>query len=957
MDGLSRSGPHRRSAVGSSQQSPASPASTSLPAFLAAHSGPSAATAADPLVGGVSLSLPLSLPLPLPLPPFCRPFTSAQRGLYQPCAWPLPEVAEPRGAGQRSRGRGDSGGEPGGGDGDGDGDWHGARGPSPALSSLSQASEPSSSSPPFSPFSSLARFAPPHTELPFARTASALLSSGEVAALPPPSPSGLAHPPDAALPLQGSALLALRLRWAASPTSALLLLVQAGGERRDELQLLAAPCDDSAAFASSASSAASLHLHDAVTLEAAIVRVTCSASDSRVATSTFSALRELPLLISATAAAAFVHRVGWRDGRFVLHLLDCLVASTPPLLCLAANVRLCSAAYCEVACVDAAGCIALWAMHVDHAEDGDSDEDRRRPALAAAHRRVTTALRSAYEEPQRPPIAQRPPLRFARCLFAPHPRSLVVAFEDHVVRVDLGSRGRPVRVQRAGEEGSAAAPFSCSALSLPRLSASSVPVNRHRLEPERPQELRDHFFRYQRYRQRSGPADIAGSTGRAEQADATNTAPRSNSEREWDDGALSDGASGPGALPMHATASPRRRRRVRARAEAQSTDAELPAEGAGADGADDGRVIDVCAIDGWPLTVAMVSTGFVMLLDLRHSTRPLVEWQLRAPLHRPCHLQAVTVDDIARSSLFLTVWDAAAAEATLYHCVLRAEGAAASPSVIFAPIRLSSFPHVASPTPRASSLVRPTRKALLGVAVLVLGSSGAAAALPSLRVVQRAAGGVLLCQDWRTDRAQPFGEAAVGVGEGEPTDRVGGMRPARISAADPAAISASQTAEEPPPWLHRSTANPCDVVDLSPLFYGPLAFIAPLARSQSALLLSCDPSTRGCLFTTECSRPVRPAIPLSSGSVRRTSSHIYSPLPLPWCTRPTSRAEALPRCPVRCVALQAQPLPRCRRPRRRGPQSTSCGRAPRSAAQRCRRSSTVRAALSTSQCTSSPRDG
>ena len=463
------------------------------------------------------------------------------------------------------------------------------------------------------------------------------------------------------------------------------------------------------------------------------MHVASSASESELSSHTFGSVAALPLLLTLTRGGAYAHRLGrsgGEDGQWRLTLLDCLLPSAAPLLCLAANHRLSSAAYCEAACVDALGDVHLWLVHLSGGgEDGEGKEEGEdgeegpeaegagplypssfvpAPSLAASRRGVRSIPRSSYAASLDPSPR---PLSFARCCFAPHPRSLVVALDAACTRLDLS--------YSEAEMGGGGLLFSSapavSPVPLPPLQSVSVPIHRSRDEVSRsPALLRDHFFPYQLYRTAArGRARRAQQPSSTSPADASEQQPQPlESEEEGEGGeealrpetAFTDevdvlGGGGGGRLKAE----------------------ESKEVGAAASNDGGGRVWGLCAVAEWPQCLALLSSSHLQLLDLRYSQQPLLEWQLPRRVQGPCHVSALLLPPsrTAGQSLLLAVCSSDSGEVSLFHCS-RPTSPSASLVAPFAPLRLPSFCHLQAQASTAFALLTQSAPALTGLALLFL---------------------------------------------------------------------------------------------------------------------------------------------------------------------------------------------------------------------------------------------
>ena len=874
---------------------PPAPAS-SLSAFLSVVEASSAAS-----------SIP---PLPLSFPPFLRPFTSASRGLYEgSLSWPLPALERPGHAPAE--------------DAEADREAPDSSSSFPLPSSLSFSQLSALSSAPFASSAYPSRpppFLPPQLDLPYHLTSSSLLLPSLASLAAPPlqerparSPSPLL-PPSPAQPSDADAghgsrnrLLLLRLSDSADarqqPTSTTLLLLHPTGPLQDHLTLFTQPClpgvtpshrIDAAVPPSDSSTQASIPLVPSTStssplvasltcsslLDSAILHVTSTHPDASLPRSIFSSPSSLPLVIAHTATCAYVHRILRVESDWGLLCIDAFTPYTPPLLCLAANTRLCSTAHCEVACVDAGGCIYTWTMEltptaaaatIAAAHSGEVDRGQAgqapRPVRAAAtlggeHRRVTATLRSFYEEPLQ--LLQRPLLSFARCAFGPHPRSLLLAFSDRLLQVDLTTAAA---LDSSPTGAASFAPSLARPLPLPPLSAVSVPVNRFRHDPPRPQPLRDHYFRHQPYRQ---PTHHAGNVHNPRHTNTQANRPlREEDAVESVDAAA--GTAGDDGMEEQeeenadgdsdVTIPSGRRSAGLMKGEGAEPDLvdEKPHEmsmESDASGHGDGHIVAMCGVCEWPHLLLLLTSSFLLLVDIRHSAQPLLEWQLPRPLLLPAQLTAVVPpDEGSRRSLLLLVANEALEEVDVYHCYLTTAPALAAVSP-FAPLRLAPFPHVQPSSPSSFQLLPPPRTSLTGLALVVVvealatmalpplpplsaassptaaagrGEAASLSALPPFRVFHLSSTGVILSQDWSSGPASDTAEddeleldpdADAKLRMGRPLSRfVESRMPPPPSLSLPSTSPLWPSDAAPPIWLTRSSVNPSDRLDLTPLFY------------------------------------------------------------------------------------------------------------------------------------------
>ena len=630
-------------------------------------------------------------------------------------------------------------------------------------------------------------------------------------------------------------------------------------------------------------------------LDAPIVRLTTSQSDSAAAHTAFTSVSDLPLLLTHTAGGCcFVHRIlatspvnsaalhspssedspssSTLPSTFTLLLLDCLRPCSP-LLCIAPNIRLCSSNYCEVAGVDVQGRLYLWQMDMGgtvEEEEGEEEGDRggdealqqrgRERLLSsssissppvqrvAPHRRLRVFERLAYDWPssrRRPPSSPSspPPLSFARCCFASHPRHLLVAFTDRLLQVDLtGLSLLPSSddVNGGATDDPSAAPspstIPSALLPLPPFLASSLPVNRPpRRAPPRPQLMRDHFFRYQRYRH-SYPTPRA-TTGEEDGGEALPSQEGTMEEEERETAFLGlppeRSHEGEGRVKAERSG----RRKVNApKAEEQMEDEERPEKGEGWYG-EGGRVLGLCEVREWPHVVVVLTSSFLLVLDTRHSSQPLHEWQLPTPLHRACQVSAIR---LSSQALLISVWAEWGEDVTLYCCTRTSS--TGSPTVVaaFAPLRLPSFSRWPLTAMTSFSLLPLCVPSLVGLSFLVdspsvpTGLAGATSLPPftALHLSSAATHGAVVWQQWRAPVIAGDGWTVTAPHEGP-------------HPSFPTALFPSDA--HPPAWL--STAGPCDKVDLTPLFKGLHTATDSAALLTPSTTQHTQPSTR---LTSQC---------------------------------------------------------------------------------------------------------
>ena len=903
--------PTPSSSPGAVSGSPPPPPPPPLSAFLASHA--SATSAAS-----------YGAPLPLCFPPFSRPFTSASRGLYEgSLPWPLPAPAR-----QASATAEEEDAE----DGEEEEEEEDMAGPSAShpASSLSFSQLSALSTAPFPPSASASRpppFIPPQLDLPYRLSSATFLPSTLHSLTHPPLQEQPAGSPDvllspsaaasrsAAAPRGGGMLLLLRLAQSqpsdsspsASTLSPLLLLLRPTGPLQDQLSLLAQPWPPPSSSSPREAAAAVAFSQ----LDGALLQLTCTHPDASLPCTIFPTPSSLPLVISHTAARAYVHRIERVGSSWSLVCVDTFAPYTPPLLCLAANCGLCSSTYCEVACVDAGGCIYTWAMQlspaaeaaaaVDHSGGGAGGADTAQPvralravaSLSGERRRVSATLRSFYEEPLQ--LLQRPLLTFARCAFAPHPRSLLLLLDARLLRVDLAAiavlAGSPT--EDAQLDAVLARP-----LPLPPLSAVSLPVNRHRADPVRPQALRDHFFRYQRYKHtpHSAVHPEPAATVDDELEEQQEEEEEAESEADGDFTASLRGRSG---------------RRLKAEGAASPGEADgleqLLGDSDGRGGGQ-GRVCAMCWVSEWPHLLAVLSSAFLLLVDVRHSAQPLLEWQMPQPLLQPSHLTCIALaGEGSHRSLLLAVWQEGSEQVDVYHCGLTLTSALAAVSS-FAPLRLPSFPHAQLSKPSSFRLLHPPRTALTGLAFTVDSDAVSASsppprlapsphapasaceepismsALPTFRLFLLSSTGAILAQAWTA--AEPSSSAADSAeadAAGESDGWIGRPPPVASTAQQPRPLLQSPSPSSasplwpsdttPPAWLTRSSVRPSDRIDLTLLFYSPSPqrthHTAPAAlvarRTHSRLLALADAPSLLCRATQASSRSCRsPPFPVSS---------------------------------------------------------------------------------------------
>ena len=697
---------------------------------------------AHPSVDGQSLSsfvLPsshhtprsTSTSLPLLFPPFQRPFSSVQRGLYHQPHWPL-----------HSTGR-------------------------------QSVDDDGASS-----------FVPPHSELPYApyspfQFIALPVSDGSVA-LPSSvndSSSSITEPP----PLP-SIRLPLRVRRSSSAAAAAaadresragdvpsassnallvltlqdggvewLVVVFATGSGSSSVALLTLPA--SVLSSEDRSALHSLSPADATAMSADLLRFASplwqsAAADSPIVgiqccdsppLTSYSSLSSLPLVVAHSEQQATLYCITRRAASSASHsgpllrltALDVLRPFTSPLLCVSANHRLCSPTIAEIAAVDAGGCVYMWTVDAttrieeQHSmqptldRDNEDDEEEVSSSIAESdaeldRRQVSHILRSSYDEPSH--IATLPSLTFARCIFAPHPRSIVLALSD-VVNV--------LNVRTCRTDSSADLRVDSRLLPVPVQSAVSVPVNRYRRAPERPQLIRDYFFSYQIYRA------------------AQRTQLQQSVKAELGKDELAESFSNPVTSPASAS----RTEHVR-----------------------NGELLDAVGVPGFPFVLAVLSSTYVQLIDIRHSAQPMMEWQHEQPFSsnkRP-HLIPYTSDvgDEQRAGrhVLLLVFESTECAVLLYHCMLGAafsssaahvtSHSTASPALLFANMRLPSFGDITTRSPSAFQLLPFTPQPLTGLCALVVppashGDGQQAHSLPPLTLLQLSRSGALIMQRWR----------------------------------------------------------------------------------------------------------------------------------------------------------------------------------------------------------------
>ena len=719
---------------------PAPPLPPLAPAWLVDRSLSSfVLSAPSSAVVASSASSPPSLSLPAVLQPFQRPFSSLQRGLYHQLSWPLHCTAH------RPR----------------DGD---------------------TSTDELTATATTTGFVPPHFDLSYTPS-----SSFQIVALPAFGESTLSASSMTAsstavslqqshhrLPLwtRGSAAAANAPPAPAqstSPNALLVLTVHDGGENwhvivfatGDDLSSVAlltlpAHCLLSPPPVLSSSDRVTLSadlLHSASPLwrsaaaDSAIVRIECCDSPPLPL---YPSLAALPLIVAHSEQRAVLYCITRRVAPSASNLipllrlsaLDALCPFTAPLLCVAANHQLCSSTACEVAAVDAGGCVYLWTVDArtrieqqwltqqdssdEHdSEGGEVDEaaelrEMVESEAALDSRHVQLILRSSYEQPNH--ISALSSLSFARCFFAPHPRSMLLSLSGTLFVINI--RGPRT-------DGTSDLDIDSRILPVPDMSAPSVPVNRYRRMPHRPQPIRDYFFQYQSYRaaQRTQQHSI-----KAEQPS------KHQVQKDGDDGERSSAT----------------------RSDAQSIAGCVKS----------GELLDAVRVPGFPFLIAILSSSFVQLIDIRDSVQPMVEWQHEqrySSSSRPS-VMAYTMD-VGRDQrggrhILLLISEAMECAVLLYHCVLGSAisssaataaaafvtpQSAASPLLQFASMRLPSFGEIAAPSPSAFLLLPLAPQPLIGLSVQLSPideSRSTTSPLPSFTLFQLSRSGALLLQRW-----------------------------------------------------------------------------------------------------------------------------------------------------------------------------------------------------------------
>ena len=704
--------PNAHSSVASRSTARSAPLGDSLSSFVLSASSPPPPTVSLPVVPA----------------PFQRPFSSVQRGLYHQQPWPLHHSEQP----QRE---------------------DGTVSEEPAVSPF----VPPHSELPYTASSSFELLAPPALRDSFQSSLSMIDSSRSVSALPssirlPYSLSDSSAACAADTPSSSAnALVALTLH--EEGVDWLVVVFALGAASSSALALLIVPAASvlSSADDSSESSSHPLTLTadllrsaslvwQSVATDSAVRHIQCCDSPPLPV---YSSLASLPLLIAHSEQQAVVYCITRRAASTDSHpapllrltALDTLRPFTSPLLCVAANHRLCSPTACEVAAVDAGGCVYIWTVdahtrmeqqrHMHSGQLGDeSDEEEENatqprdiPDSGAAldRRHVHLILRSSYDPSSH--IAP-PSLSFARCLFAPHPRSILLALSTTIVLINVRS---------ARNDGSSSVDIDSRALPMPVRSASSVPVNRYRRAPDRPQLIRDYFFPYQIYR----------AAERTQQQSVKSEQPTQRKEEKREDGS-------PGLI--------------------SSTAPRKPAEYV-----ESGELLDAACVPGFPFVLAVLSSSYVQLVDIRHLEQPMVEWQHeqrycggRRP-HIIAHTADAGTDQVAGRHVLLLTSESVECAVLLYHCVLgsacgtSAAGAAftsqscASPRLLFASMRLPSFGDVSAPSPSAFRLLPFTPQPLVGLCALLSPNNNSVAshsALPPFVLLHLSRSGALMTQRW-----------------------------------------------------------------------------------------------------------------------------------------------------------------------------------------------------------------
>ena len=529
-----------------------------------------------------------SLSLPLVLSPLQRPFSSVQRGLYHCQPWPV----------------------------------HCSHGSQPPRDEDGPTDD------------SGASFRPPQSELPY-RSSSlfqllalpvvndtvALSQPGSDSARPAQSLQSSIRLPllrdasaatNAPSPSQGqsrNALLALTVRDRGEDW---LVVVFATGATSSTLALLTVPAAfatrPSTLLSSSGDVSLSAELLDSVSpawlsapTESAITRIECCDSPPLPV---YSSLACLPLVVAHNEQQATVYCLTRRVAASTSHpapllrltTLDTLRPFTSPLLTVTANHRLCSPSACEIAAVDAGGCLYIWNIQAgtrieeqhhlqarrsskDEGAVGEAEEPSELAESGAAldSRHVRLILRSSYDAPNR--ISSASLLPFVRCFFAPHPRSILLALPDSIVAINLSS----VRTDGVSDDA-----VDSRVLRVPVLSATSLPVNRYRRAPDRPQLIRDYFFPYQLYR-----------AAQRTQQRALKAEPLTERKEE------KVTESGEQSVQLPSGPAPRNT----------------------AEQVESGELLDAVCVPGFQFVLAVLSSSYVQLVDIRHSEQPMVEWQ------------------------------------------------------------------------------------------------------------------------------------------------------------------------------------------------------------------------------------------------------------------------------------------------------------------------------------------
>ena len=342
---------------------------------------------------------------------------------------------------------------------------------------------------------------------------------------------------------------------------------------------------------------------------------------------------------------------------------------------------------------------------------------------------------SAPRTMRRLALPASPHSRLPRCLFAPHPRSLVLALPNAVMCIHI--RG-------ASSDGVSDVGVDSRVLAVAFQSASSVPVNRYRRVPERPQPIRDFFFLYQMYR--------------AAQREPARLLTARHTKHEV--GKHSEGEHGEQEEQQHQmrSAEPISRPSLPAFA-------ELPERS--------GELLDCVGVPGSPFVLAVLSSSYVQLVDIRHSEQPLVEWQHEQRYsgdggRRPQLLAYARTDNeqSADRHVLLIVSESSECAVLLYHCVLasaasnssadaatRTTSFSAAPQLRYASMRLPSFGDVAAPSASAFQLLPFTVQPLVGLCALLTpqtesNSSNSSSSLPPFSLLHLSRSGALMLQRW-----------------------------------------------------------------------------------------------------------------------------------------------------------------------------------------------------------------